>query len=113
MLKFKFLISICLVSFATLCECASKYQVATITAVKVHQPGSDAPDAASYDVTVRVENTRYVVLYKPPLGMNTVKYAAGRELLVLVGKTTITYNDILGQSVEVPILSREQVKDAK
>ena len=80
MLKLKCLISICLVSFATLCQCASKYQVATITAVKPHQPASDASDAASYDVTVKVDNTLYVVLYTPPLGTNTVKYAAGREL---------------------------------
>jgi hypothetical protein len=113
MLKFKCLISICLLSFATLCQCASKYQVATITAVKAHQRASDASDAVSYDVTIKVGNTVYVVLYKPALGMNTVKYAAGRELLVLVGKTTITYNDILGQSLEVPILSQAQVKDVK
>ena len=113
MLKLKCLVSICLVSFATLCQCASKYQVATITAVKSHQPASDASDTASYDVTVKVDKTLYVVFYKPALGMNTVKYAAGRELLVLVGKTTITYNDILGQSLEVPILSQEKVKEAK
>jgi len=36
-----------------------------------------------------------------------VKYAAGRELLVLVGKGTIRYNDILGQSFEVPIESQK------
>ena len=113
MLKLKCVISICLVSFATLCQCASKYQVATITAVKPHQTASDGSGAVSYDVTVKVGNTAYVVLYNPPLGTNTVEYAAGRELLVLVGKTTITYNDILGQSLEVPILSQEQVKDAK
>jgi hypothetical protein len=40
------------------------------------------------------------------LGLTTVKYAAGRELSVLVGKKTITYNDILGQSQEVPIVSQ-------
>ena len=113
MLKFKCLISLWLLSFATLCQCASKYQVATITAVKAHQPGGNASDAMSYDVTIKVGNTAYVVLYKPALGMNTVKYAAGRELLVLVGKTTITYNDILGQSLEVPILSQAQLKDAR
>ena len=113
MLKLKCLIFICLVLFATVCQCASNIRVATITVVKPHQPAGDTSDAVSYDVTLKVGNTVYVVLYKPPLGMNTVKYAAGRELLVLVGKTTITYNDILGQSVEVPILSQEQVKDAK
>jgi hypothetical protein len=43
--------------------------------------------------------------------METIKYAAGRELLVQVNEKTITYNDILGQSLEVPIVS--QKPDAK
>jgi len=41
------------------------------------------------------------------MGLETVKYAAGRELLVLVGKKTITYNDILGRSFTVPIQSQK------
>jgi hypothetical protein len=45
--------------------------------------------------------------------MNTVRYAAGRELLVLVGKQTLTYNDLLGQSYEVPIVSRKPAEDTK
>ena len=52
-----------------------------------------------------------MVLYTPPLGMNTVRYAAGRDILVLVGKKTITYNDLLGQSYEVPILNRRQATE--
>lgn len=86
----------------------SKYQVGTITEVKVHQTaGTGASDAASYDVSVKVGDTIYVVLYTPPLGEETVKYSAGRDLLVLVGKRTITYNDLLGQSYEVPIESQK------
>ena len=89
-------------------QSTSKYQVGTITEVKVHQTaGSGASDAASYDVSVKVGNTVYVVLYTPPLGEETVKYSAGRELLVLVGKRTITYNDLLGRSYEVPIESQK------
>jgi hypothetical protein len=42
-----------------------------------------------------------------------VKYAAGRELLVLVGKKTITYNDMLGQSTDVPIVSQKPASDAE
>ena len=38
--------------------------------------------------------------------MNTVKYSVGRDLLVLVGKETVTYNDLLGRSFEVPIISQ-------
>ena len=107
-------ICICLVTLAALCQSTSKYQVGTITEVKVHPAAADAPSGVvSYDVSVKVEDTIYLVLYTPPLGMNTVRYAGGRELLVLVGKTTITYNDILGQSLEVPIVSRKPAAGAK
>jgi hypothetical protein len=63
-------------------QSTSKYQVGTITGVKVHQAaGSGASDTASYDVSVTVGDTVYVVLYTPALGEDTVKYAAGRDLL--------------------------------
>jgi hypothetical protein len=42
-----------------------------------------------------------------------VKYAAGRDLLVLVGKNKITYNDILGQSYDVPIESQSPAAKPK
>jgi hypothetical protein len=101
-------ICICLVTLPALCQSTSKYQVGTITEVKVHPAAADGPsDVVSYDVSVKVGDTIYLVLYTPPLGMNTVRYAGGRELLVLVGKNTITYSDILGQSLEVPIVSRK------
>jgi hypothetical protein len=91
-----------------------KYQVGTITEVKTHQSaGGGATDPATYDVTVKVGDTIYVVLYTPPLGEATVKYAAGRELLVLVGKHTIRYNDILGQSFEAPIESQKSAAKPK
>jgi hypothetical protein len=38
-----------------------------------------------------------------------VQYRAGLSLLVLVGSKTITFNDILGNSRKVPILSRKPV----
>jgi hypothetical protein len=95
-------------------QSTSKYQVGTITEVKVHQTaGSGASDAESYDVCVKVGDTIYVVLYTPPLGEETVKYSAGRDLLVLVGKHTIRYNDILGQSFEVPIESQKPAAKPK
>jgi hypothetical protein len=51
------------------------------------------------------------VLYTPPLGEETVKYAAGRELLV--GKCTIRCNDILGQSFEVSIEGQKSAAKPK
>jgi hypothetical protein len=97
-----------------LCQVTSKWQVGTITDVRLHQSAaSTSSDVVSYDVSLKVQDTVYVVLYTPPLGMNTVKYASGRDLLVLVGKETITYNDILGQSLEVPIVNRRPAAAAK
>ena len=107
MLRLVGLVCILLMTFPAFCQSTSKYQVGTITEVKVRQAaGSGVSDAASYDVSVKVGNTIYVVLYIPELGEETVKYAAGRDLLVLVGKNTITYNDILGRSFAVPIESQ-------
>jgi hypothetical protein len=95
-------------------QSTSKYQVGTITEVKAHQTaGSGAADVATYDVSVKVGDTVYVVLYTPPMGEITVKYAAGRDLLVLVGKNKITYNDILGQSHDVPIESQRPAQKLK
>src|SRR5216684_3222698 len=108
MLRLVSLLCILLTVFPAFGQSTSKYQVGTISEVKVHKTaGSGASDAASYDVSVKVGGTIYVVLYTPALGENTVKYAAGRDLLVLVGKNTITYNDILSRSFAVPIESQQ------
>jgi len=114
MLRLVGLFLIFLTLFPAFGQSTSKYQVGTITEVKAHQSaGSGASDAASYDVSVKVGDTIYVVLYTPALGEDTVKYAAGRDLLVLVGKTKITYNDILGQSYDVPIESQRPAAKPK
>ena len=86
------------------------YELGTITAVSTHQgvPGANA-SATSYDVSVKVGNTIYVVLYTPPVDTRVAQYVAGRQLLVRVGENTIAFNDQLGKSSEVPILSRTTV----
>src|SRR6266581_1811835 len=53
------------------------------------------------------------VSYIPALGEDTVKYAAGRDLLVLVGEKTITCNDIVCRSYEVPIKSQKPAESQK
>src|SRR6266496_2441212 len=114
MLRLMCVVCICMTTFPAFCEPAAKWEVATIIDCKTHQIGSStASDVVSYDVSVKVGNTVYLVLYTPPFGMSTVKYARGRQLLVLVEKKTIKYNDILGQSFEVPINSHKPAADAK
>jgi ABC-type Fe3+-hydroxamate transport system substrate-binding protein len=111
------LLTILFLSLVTLpapCQSTSKYQVATILEIVPHQQNATRhPTAGSYDVSVRVGDTIYVALYTPGLGEDAVKYAAGRDLLVLVGKQTITYNDLMGRSFEVPIESQRSVSATK
>jgi len=114
MLRLMCVICICMTAFPAFCEPAAKWEVATIMDCMTHQTdGSTASDVVSYDVSVKVGNTLYVVLYTPPFGMSTIKLSGGRQLLVLVGKKTIKYNDILGQSLEVPIISQKPAASAK
>jgi len=95
---------------------AAKWKVATIMGVKVHEPaaGNESSAAAQYEVTARVENTEYVVLYVAPAGSlpDTARYRLGQDLLVLVGTDTIKYNDMTGTTREVPILSRRNIPTA-
>jgi hypothetical protein len=103
-----------LVTVSAFGQSAAKYQVGTITGVKPHQAQGDAGNESDgYDVSVTVGSTTYVVLYKPPVGSSPVKYAAGRNVLVTIGETTLRYNNIVGESLEVPIISRQPTGDAQ
>ena len=86
---------------------SSKYQPGTIMAVKDHLDPNDS--TKRYDVSIRVGNTVYVVLYTPPPGTYGFQYSAGQDMLVSVGNKTITYNDLLGNSRTFPIVSRSPV----
>ena len=107
-------LTVCLLTFPAFCQSESKWQVATITEVKAHPAsGEDASDPIIYDVSVRVDTTIYLVRYTTPAGEVAPKYVAGRELLVLVGKNTITYNDMLGRSLQVPIESHRPAAEPR
>lgn len=107
-----FIIIFCSVALPAFCESPAKYEVATIVDVQPHQSAGDSssPGVAAYDVSVKVGGTVYLTLYTDTLGTGTVRYAAGRQLLVRVSKTAITYNDILGRSQEVPIISQKPAR---
>ncbi len=101
-----------LIVFVMLASCfaqspSAKWQVATIVAVKFHSPaaGEDAA-VAQYDVTLKVGNAEYIVLYVPQDGtLNSVGYHPGMDCLVLIGADTIKFNDLLGRTRELPIIS--------
>ena len=103
-----------LLTFPALSQSSSKYQIAVVTEVKPHEAAGDsASDHPRYDVSVKVGDTIYVVLYTQPWGEVPAKYATGHELLVSVGKDTITYNDMLGRSLQVPIESQRPATETK
>jgi hypothetical protein len=104
-------ILIVLLAAPAFCQSSSaKYQPGTIMAVKPHSEDSGTHSSATrYDVSIKVGHTLYTVLYSPPPGTYGVKYAAGYELLVSVGDKTLTFNDMLGNSRTVPIMSRTTV----
>jgi hypothetical protein len=107
-------IALCLMAMPALCQSASKWQVATITEIKPRDGAADtASDHPRYDISVKVGDTIYLVLYTQTWGEIPVKYATGHELLVLVGKDTITYNDMLGRSLQVPIESQRPASESK
>jgi hypothetical protein len=106
---------ICSMTFPAFSQSTSGWKVGTITEVRIHETGEKvgASDAVSYDVSVKIGDTTYVVLYAPPLRDGSVEYAAGRSGLVLVGKSTIRYNDLLGQSFDLPIESQKTAANPK
>jgi Protein of unknown function (DUF3300) len=87
----------------------AKWQVGTVTAVQPYKVPNADPSITSYKVSVRVGNTVYVVLNTPRPGTDIGIYARGRQVPVLIGEHTITYNDRLGNSFQVPILSHTTV----
>jgi len=104
------LVLICVSALFALGQAPSaKYQPGTITAVTKHQnaPGDTGEDVARYDVSVKIDNVLYVVLYTPLHGANGVEYSPGIQMLFSVGSDTLTFNSTLSGTTQVPILRRE------
>lgn len=82
MLKATAAILFCLVTLPAVCQSKNKFQVGTITAVERSRDGENpSSDRGAYDISIQVDHTVYVVRYKAEFGLNTVEYAAGRDLV--------------------------------
>jgi len=104
------IILICICALASFGQTSSaKWQPGTITAVDVHQnaPGEAGDDATRYDVSVKIRNVVYVVLYSPRNGDNSVEYYRGLEMLFLVGSNTLSCNSKASGTIKMPISRRE------
>ena len=86
------------------------YQAGTIVEIKPHQAaqGTDT-NKKEFDVSIKVGNKIYVVLYSPPGGQDFAEYGVGMDRTVFVEGDTMKLNDLLGRTRILPVLS---VKDA-
>ncbi|MFZ0292157.1 MAG: hypothetical protein WAL52_01020 [Candidatus Sulfotelmatobacter sp.] len=107
--RFSVILALVSALFAVAQTAPSTYQPGTITAVTTHQnePGDAGESVARYDVSVKIGNVIYVVLYTPLNGSNTVEYSPGIEMLFSVGNDKLTFNSRISGSTQVPILRRE------
>jgi hypothetical protein len=101
----------CFVTLPLFCQTPpSSPQVATITGVNLHQ--IDATNSkhlvTQYDVSLKIEDVAYVVLYTPPSGSNSVEYSAGMNVVVQVGNESMQFTKF-GRTSDVPILRREDL----
>jgi Spy/CpxP family protein refolding chaperone len=79
-------------------------------AVGRHAGASSSDDElAKYDVSVRIDDAVYVVLYTPSKGSNIVEHAVGHEFLFRVGAKTLTFPERFGTNTELPILATEKL----
>jgi hypothetical protein len=106
-------LAVCLVTPRLPGQEKKPYQAGTIVDVKPHQaaqPGDDTAQAKKdetpqYDISVKVGNKVYVVLYTPPPGQNYPELGIGMDRTVLVDGDTMKVNDLLGRTRTMPILS--------
>lgn len=93
---------------------SESWTVGTILDVQ-ERPGAKAVEASAgtYDVSVKVGDTIYVVLYVAPAGREGLQYRVGRELPVLVRGKTLVFTDVRGDVKKVPILSHKKAPSKK
>ena len=84
------------------------WTVGTVMSVKKNANQVDK-DHDSYDVTIRVADIDYVVVYSQPVGGGLIEYTAGRDGPVLVKEKTLTLRDKRGNPIELPIVQRRSV----
>jgi hypothetical protein len=109
-LIFALVIILCFAVSRSFGEEKKPYQAGTIVDVKVHQSAPDT-DAGTkkFDVSVKVGNKIYVVLYSPPGGQDFAEYGVGMARTVLVEGDLMKLNDLLGRTRVLPVLSVKDV----
>lgn len=97
-----------IIAFASLISLAqdSAWQHGVITAV-TEQPAAETSDISKYDISIRVGDTVYLVLYTAPRNTSVVQYRVGADLPVLVEGAMLTVNDLQGNAHRLQILRKQ------
>jgi hypothetical protein len=98
---------------AAFAQTSVPYQIGTVMEVKDHQTTAQEDSTKRYDISVKVGNTLYVVLYTPQPGSDAAQYKTGLDFPVQVDGKTLRFNDTLGRPVAVPIVSQTQLAEDK
>src|SRR3954452_12962599 len=102
---------VCAVTLALGQTPSSQYQTATIVKMAEHQEAAAEKSTESqpvrYDVSLRVKDMVYVVLFTPRPGTYGAEFMTGMDLQVRVDENSVTFNDMLGRSITAPIISQE------
>ncbi len=109
-LRFGCALMLIVIATAAMCQSDSGYKAAQLLDVKPHQP---ATTQKSYDLTVKMENTIFIVLYEPPDGSNLIESKTGQDFIAKVDGDIMKVNDLLGQSHSLKILSRKPAETKK
>jgi len=83
------------------------YQVGSILAVKDHQSTAQEDSMRRYDISVKVGNTVYVVLYSASDGNDVAQYKVGLDFPVQIDGKTMRFSDALGRPMSVPIINQK------
>ena len=82
------------------------WQAGTIVEVKAHKVDAGADSGAKqYDVSIKVAKKIYVALYPAEKDQAVPEYYVGMRRTVLVDGDTIKFNDLLGHTHTLKILS--------
>jgi hypothetical protein len=103
----------CVLAGTALAQADAPYQIGTVMEVKDHQPTGQEDSTRRYDISVKVRNTLYVVLYTPQAGSDAAQYKTGLDFPVQVDGRTLRFTDALGRPVVVPIVSETQLAEDK
>jgi len=91
-------------------ETGKTWQPGTIIRVKAHEVSSVEKDVAKqYDISVQVGQKIYVTSYTMKGGEPDLELYVGMARMVLIDGETLTFNDLLGHSHSLRIVS---TKDA-